>query len=311
MDISDTPPEAERRPCALCGADAPLKVRHVLPAFAFRWLRETSATGYMRMAATPNRRAQDGLKQPWLCGGCETLFSGFETAFATKLFHPWHGDSTLRVPYGEWLLKFCVSVSWRVLRYYEQRDGLPTFSDTQRAYVRQALARWSDFLFGRVPHPSGFEQHLLPFDGVRSTTVDGLPDNINRYLRRGLDMDIARTSTFAFTYAKLGRFMIFGFVQPPAMKWEGTKVHLREGVVAPREYVLPRELMDYVNDRARNYASVQARISEAQHDKIESAALADMDRLMNSGTFEAMMEDHRLFGEEAILRKPRAPTQGE
>src|SRR3546814_5636435 len=114
----------------------------------------------MRNTDNPNRRVQDGLKLPWLCGECEALFSRDETAFATKLFHPWHAGN-YRIPYDDWLLKFCVSVSWRVLRYARGRNPDTHYTDAQEALMDDADVRWRAFLRGAEPHPGPFEQHLL------------------------------------------------------------------------------------------------------------------------------------------------------
>ncbi len=61
--------------CALCEQAAPLEVGHIVPAFVVKWVKQTSATGYLRLGASPNRREQDGFKVPLLCGACEDRFS--------------------------------------------------------------------------------------------------------------------------------------------------------------------------------------------------------------------------------------------
>jgi hypothetical protein len=65
--------------CALCKRDVPLVESHILPAFIFRWKKETSATGYLRNSQNPKKRVQDGLKVPLLCIDCERLFNSFDT----------------------------------------------------------------------------------------------------------------------------------------------------------------------------------------------------------------------------------------
>jgi hypothetical protein len=80
---------SETEACSFCREVAPLRDSHVLPAFAYRWLRRRSGTGHIRHTDNPNRRVQDGPKLKWLCDDCEGLFGKFETAFATNVFHPW------------------------------------------------------------------------------------------------------------------------------------------------------------------------------------------------------------------------------
>ena len=96
--------------CRLCGREAELRLSHILPGFAFRWLRETSGSGHMRASAAPNKRIQDAVKRYWLCDSCEERFSRVETIFAEKLFYPYHHHGSVRLRYAEWLLTFCVSV---------------------------------------------------------------------------------------------------------------------------------------------------------------------------------------------------------
>src|ERR1017187_10349018 len=103
--------------CELCQKQANLLQSHVLPAFVFKRLKNA---GHIRHSQTPNRRAQDGFKKEWLCRECEDLFNSFETPFATQIFHPYDLDRAIRVRYSEWMLKFCVSVSWRSLLYLKQ-----------------------------------------------------------------------------------------------------------------------------------------------------------------------------------------------
>jgi hypothetical protein len=66
--------------CAFCGEHKSLKDSHVLPAFVYRWLRTRSGTGHIRNTENPNRRVQDGLKFPWLCGDCESQFNRYGMA---------------------------------------------------------------------------------------------------------------------------------------------------------------------------------------------------------------------------------------
>ena len=89
-------------------------------------------------------------------------------------------------------------------------------------------------------------------------------------------------------------------------RWRGTKVQLRDGVVGPKEYELPTDLWNYLEDRARQNASLHASMSEAQHAKIEADAMKDIDRFRRSKTFEAMQADEKMFGADAVIRKPRS-----
>lgn len=254
--------------CAFCGTKAELRQSHVLPAFVFRWLRSRSGKGYIRHTESPNRRVQDGLKLPWLCEICEGHFGKYEAAFAAKVFHPCH-DAKYRIPYKEWMLKFCVSVSWRVLKYARGRNIGAQYSDEQNRLMDEADARWRAFLNDQVPHPARFEQQLIIFDFVKDTTIADLPNNFNRFMTGAVTLDIVGSERSLMTFAKMGRFMIFGIIQKGPNRWEGTKIHVKDGILQPGKFIIPAGLLELFRDKA-NYSRVSmTQISDRQRAKID------------------------------------------
>lgn len=302
--------------CRLCGVQAELQLSHILPAFVFRWLKDTSGNGHIRGGEAPNLRIQDGPKRYWLCLACEGLLGRDETAFADQLFHPYSSGETSRFVYGEWLLPFCVSVSWRVLHLYRELTGLKNYTPEAIKTIDAAEARWKAFLLGQEPHPGSFEQHLLPFDGVKSmTSTSGVAPNLNRYLMRTTDMDLCRNEGLPirtiFVYAKLGRFVMVGFIREDKRGWwKGTKVHLRTGVIEPRTYSLPRSIFEYMNGKAHRVAELLASISPRQSEKIDEAFRKNKERYMGSDEFQALQNDVSMFGEAAFTRR-RTSGEGE
>ncbi|HEY8137520.1 MAG TPA: hypothetical protein VIF61_06745 [Methylocystis sp.] len=289
--------------CPLCGEHKSLRNSHVLPAFVYRWLRDRSgATGHIRSTENPNLRVQDGLKFPWLCGDCEGLFSKHETAFATKVFHPWHSGE-YRIAYEEWLLKFCVSVSWRVLRFARGRNKAAPYSEEQKALLDKAEARWRAFLKGEVSNPAEFEQHLLISDIIESATVPRLPNNFNRFMTGAVTLDIVGSERSVMTYAKLGRFTIFGIVQKGPNQLEGTKVHVRHGLVNPYNVVIPAGLFHVFIEKAAFAATAMTNISPAQRAKIDKNVRDNIDAFAESDQFASMRADALMFGEHAVLWK--------
>jgi hypothetical protein len=144
--------------CALCNRTTELLESHIIPRFAFKWLKETAPTA-IRNAKNPNMRVQDGVKEYLLCNECENLFNKWETKFYEEIFLPFHNNPNSTVRYSPWALKFAVSVSWRVLTYLYKH---PTYlSDTQREAALNPLNSWQRFLIGELPNPGQFEQHLL------------------------------------------------------------------------------------------------------------------------------------------------------
>jgi hypothetical protein len=291
--------------CRLCGVESDLQLSHVLPAFVFRWMRESSGNGHMRLGSSPNQRVQDGVKRHWLCTSCEGLLSCSETAFATKLFYPYTSDGSALIIYGEWLLRFCVSVSWRVLQFYKEETSLKGYEPNAVARIAEAEATWRAFLLGQRPHPGHFEQHLVPFDAIESISnrSENLSPNLNRYLMRAVDMDLCRSETTNVAYSKLGRFVILGFIREDHLsRWQGTKVHVKTGRIEPRQYTMPREFFKYLNSRARHVAALLSRVSRRQSEKIDQAFRANVDKFVGSDEFVAMQNDVRMFGDAAFTR---------
>lgn len=291
--------------CRLCEREAELEESHVIPSFVYKWLKDSSGTGFLRFGIEPDKRAQDGYKLFWLCGDCEDRLNTWETEFANRVFHPFNKGASAKVPYGSWLLKFCVSVSWRVLNFFIEKADLNHFPTELQTRARSAHKIWKEFLLGRCSHPERHEQHFLPLDAIESFNHSDMPPNINRYILRTVDIDAVWGGENAFIYSKLGRFVIVGFVnmQRP-LQWQGTKIHVRHGVLMPQTYRLPVQFGEYLMGQARKAAEVQSRISDRQNKRIEESLWKNIDKVANSESFRAMEHDVRLFGKDAFKKKP-------
>ncbi|MGY4629098.1 hypothetical protein ACVWY3_006854 [Bradyrhizobium sp. USDA 4486] len=102
--------------------------------------------------------------------------------------------------------------------------SLKRLTEEQAASGERALETWSRFLRGRYKHTGEFELHVLTFDEIESSSFPMSTPNINRYLTRAIDIDLAANSSTCFSYSKLGPFAIFGFVQSHPGQWRGTRV---------------------------------------------------------------------------------------
>ena len=287
--------------CALCASASELQASHIIPGFVFNWLRDTSATGHFRSSQIPDLRVQDGLKPRMLCKNCEQLFSTWEKAFAEKCFVPLNSGNARDVRYGPWMLKFATSVSWRVLRLFAANDGLAGFPEHIMTEVDDTLREWSLFLLGDRPHPGHHEQHMFVADIVEHASVANAPPNISRYLTRAIDPYVAHTQDSAITYAKMGRFVLFGFIAfKHPRRWNGTKLHVRHGLFGQRDIELPSDIGDFIFGRARLAAEKYSQISEQQLAKIRKSYERDPDRAAQSESLRAMHHDVSMFGRSAF-----------
>ena len=69
--------------------------------------------------------------------------------------------------------------------------------------------------------------------------LQGLPNNFNRFMMGAVTLDIVGFRHSLMTFAKLGCFNIFGFIQKGKGEWDGTKIHVRQGLLKPDKVVLP------------------------------------------------------------------------
>lgn len=152
--------------CGLCEKKSELRNSHIIPSFVYKWLKASSGTGHIRFGGAPNLRSPDGYKSYLLCTTCEGLIGSWETEFANSIFHPVNRGDAVNLKYGPWMLRFVVSVSWRVLTYFMREMDLSHFPPVLQEKAKTAVSYWRRFLLGEIPHPSRFEQHFIPFDRI-------------------------------------------------------------------------------------------------------------------------------------------------
>lgn len=287
--------------CKLCGKKKELQESHIIPKFVYKYLKRSSVTGYIRLGETPNRRVQDGYKIFLLCNDCEKMFSQWENEFASKVFIPLSQEEALG-SYGPWLLKFSVSISWRVLSFFKYELDLNHFPDKLLMSVDDALNVWKEFMFDERPHPAQYEQHLLPFVSLIAGLDDPkMPTNINRYIFRSVDIDAACNQKEAYVYAKMCRVLLIGFVKMTSPnQWRDTKIHVKHGKLIKQHYRVPMQLKDFIYYKANKAKNVHKKMSDKQWERINSDYRKHTDQFSNSEMFKAIDQDAILFGESAF-----------
>jgi hypothetical protein len=121
---------------------------------------------------------------------------------------------------------------------------------------------------------------------------------------RAVEMDIGKSGNRIFTYTKLGRFIVLGFVyEPNTNHWQGTKVNSNKGIVAPKKYMLPQDFWDYLNHRARRMADLLNSVSDKQQSKIRESFHKDLDHYLESDSYQAMLADVAMFGNDAFSKR--------
>jgi len=303
---------SDETPCAFCEQPKPLQVSHVVPSFVYRWLKDTSATGYLRYGQRPNQRAQDGLKCELLCRDCEALFNGWETPFALNLFHPYHSRTTSRFEYKSWMSKCLTSICWRALIDLQRQGNLRQLNVNFGSDVDAALLTWKAFLREERRDIGEFELHVLPLDEIAETDGDS-PPRIHRYLLRAVQIDRIWTQQSAFVVVKLARLLVIGFIREPERAfWSGTKIDLETGAIAPGLMSVPNCLLNWVAQQAERISEIDATLSSRQEAKIQATVDMNPERAMQSETMAALAADIRLSSRQADhnLRSNRKSMDG-
>lgn len=132
-----------------------------------------------------------------------------------------------------------------------------------------------------------------------------MPANINRYVSRSIEMDVARSNDAGFTFVKMGPFAVLGFFcLAKRREWSGGKIHVRQGTVGPTTYKLPIIFFDYLVRKAREYGAVMEKLSDHQRavaDKsTEAGIVKNKEKLVGSHWMRAMQRDVDQFGDEAF-----------
>lgn len=118
--------------CALCDAEnVELRESHSIPKFVYQWLKESSATPYIRSSDDVNVRHQDGPKEYLLCGCCEGKLSIIEKELAGELFRKVanYRQQSSKIVITETMRVAVISIFWRALLTVKGRDNNRTNSD--------------------------------------------------------------------------------------------------------------------------------------------------------------------------------------
>lgn len=288
--------------CSLCGKTANLRDSHIIPGFVYRFLLKTSGTGFLRRGVAPNLRVQDGFKSKILCDNCELCFQQCETPFAEKFFTPLHEGKVSHPAYDHWLKRFAASVSWRNLYYHIHNAAITSNVDKCNQDVYQeALETWRSYLIGKRSDIGRFEQHIFCMDLIQKLPDNkNVPPNINRFLTRTVEFTVGRNHKEAFTYTKMMKVIIFGFIKIAQPKhWQGTQI--ADGASAiQRNFKLSSSIWNFLMQRARNQIEFAQRLSPKQRAKIDQAYNQNRSRFAKSQLFKAMQRDVEMFGEDAF-----------
>ena len=278
--------------CELCRKEKDVKDSHVIPKFVVKWLKDTSATGYVRQAEKPNIRKQDIDTRRLLCDSCEGMLSRFETLFANRIFLPFQNEGLKEFEYEEWLQTFAVSVFWRL--GVSDLDDFRSFKPHLTCHLEKALEIWRRALLSGDYSTDVYDHHILFLDYVKSTGVD-LPDGFHKYMLRSVDATVMANAKEVFIYIKLPGIILLSGVKPADPEgWQGTKIEKQGKVKAGGQEVKLRGFGEFLVHRAQTIAWNLESISDKQTKRIAETVERDLDWMFRSDTLKADLADERL-----------------
>ena len=183
-----------------------------------------------------------------------------------------------------------MSVTWRVLLWYQDSDPFEDYSQSEHKLLKQAANVWRDWLLGRVTDLGSFRQHLYVVQGVSSAKRDVAP-NINLHVLRHIGANVVKSNHQHIVFVKLPRLFIMGVLRDERPdEWRGTEINAQGGVISPEQSV-PGGFFDYVSEKAMLANTRLASISDRQKAKVLEDMRSNPVRVEESDTMKALYLD--------------------
>lgn len=266
-------------------------------------MKKTSATGFMRHVLSANKRVEDGTKLKMLCKECEGIFSKYETEFAKNIFHPYvNKELSLEgfaqgiikeIPYNSWLLKFIISVHWRM----SMENSWGTLEPKLQQKIDEFKIVARDFLIGERKDSGINESHLIFLQNLAYANGD-FPDNINesinRYLLRAIDGTSYYTKKSVGIFSKLGPIALVTTLIPAKLKnTNDSKVHFK-GSISTKQIARNTDINQFIFINRPNEVMKLFNISDKQMDIIKETAIKNPAKTLSSLSYQASLGDQIL-----------------
>jgi hypothetical protein len=289
--------------CALCLRRKQLVASHILPAFVFRWLKETGATGFLRDAVNSNLRMQDGKKQNLLCKQCEGVFNNYETNFANSIFYPYvrqelseAGVATGAIKYfnyNDWLLRFVISIHWRLIVSHDAPINKPIHPKLLTC-LNNMKESWRKFLLKESEYTGDCESHLIFLQNLaagKGTLHPKINDNINFYLLRTADGTRISSKNKIGVYSKIGPIAFITAIRPNKFtNADDSRIRMK-GKIKTAQSIKNQHIARFIFITRPNEAFSKVIFSEKQLKVMEDAYRANPEKVGKSMTIKAAEAD--------------------
>jgi hypothetical protein len=285
--------------CRLCQSSDDLQDSHILPRFLGKYLKDTSATGYLMGIDTEGKpsRSQDLYKMKLLCTSCESVLNQAETFFAKTIFHPFQRGNLTNIPLDNRLGKFAVSVSLRAL--WIMKVVRHPLADKWKTKLDELESEWRNYLLDTPNFTKGPNSHhiLLCDESLLAVGLRNSPNLIHSIMRTSAYYIFEKFGK-AYLFANLAGVQVISMISPPELPVsQGTQVYPVQtfGVVTPAGIGWGGYYQNLL-ELAQKFEAARSRLSEAQKEQTERAMNAHPGRVAKS-------EDARILVKQYQIRR--------
>lgn len=276
--------------CKLCRRNLELQLSHIVPKFIGKWIKSTSASGYIRNAVQANRRIQDLPKQYLLCHECEELFSAYEKKFSQEIFYPFQNGQK-QFHYDEWLQKFAVSLLWRVA-ISQLNSNLKTDHPGYKRLI-ETLEQWRKFLLHETKEIGRTKIHIV-FVGINdiqdfTKAYDNMDITFSHHMNvrflRSIDLGtvIDEESNRLFIFCSLTGILFVAHFYPESIKgWTNDTRIAKRGTLKNLQANSDLQFGQFLTRRVQMYDSFIAQLSEKQSNFLITEAQKDIQKVLDS-----------------------------
>ncbi len=222
--------------CALYEIESDLRHSHIIPKFAFDYLKKTGGK-FLRTYENPNQRVQDGPKSFLLSEKAEQEFSKRERWFANNVFYPYLADNKQSFEYDENMAYFMISTLWRVLIDQLKYPDISNNEDLK--FLNDVELEWKLFLKDYTFPIKYNDLNIFLTDRISNHNTDGI--GVDLYFTRVINATIVANEkkTKVAVYVKFLRFIIWAVVKGDPNDCSDLKIRFNKGMLN-----LPQNITD-------------------------------------------------------------------
>ena len=237
------------------------------------------------------------------CQDCEQKFSKYETQFSNNIFYPYINEELSRegiasgkikyFDYSEWLLKFCISVQYRIIltsnsEKYTQRQ-YNIFNDFKSIWSKYLLDKRNDT--GNCRTYLIFLQNMLSGKGSLPSNIN---DKVNFYILRSIDATPLIGKNKLGVYSKLGPIVIFTSILPSRLPYTDDIILKKKGTIKTAQILENTDISQYILITRPNETMHLFQYSEKQKNVISETYSKNIEKFEDSIIYYSMLGDYHI-----------------